>query len=146
MFHPDLRKDLPAVNHEDGTVKCNTFHHRGFCYTKCKFKASHSKTLSENKLVKMRKYRSSLIEKWKQKNGENNWSNITYNNHIGHTMARNKAITLGMQPLHMSREQKKSKHIIFNFQQKESFFNQKSEHISQQFNIQMNKSLMLKNK
>ena len=72
IFHPDLRKNVPVVNHDDGTVKCNNFHHRGFCYTKCKFKASHNKTLSENELLKMRKYRSTLIEKWKQKNGENN--------------------------------------------------------------------------
>ena len=34
IFHPEMRKGFPAVNHDDGTIKCNNYHHRGFCYSK----------------------------------------------------------------------------------------------------------------
>ena len=45
-------------------------------------------------------------------------------------MTRNKAIPVGMQPIHTSRKTNEMIHMTHNFQQKENFY-QKSEHNSQ---------------
>jgi len=47
IFHPEMRKGIEPANHEDGTEKCNNWHHRGFCYSKCRWKMSHNKVLTE---------------------------------------------------------------------------------------------------
>jgi len=31
VFHPEMRKNIQTINHNDGTEKCNNWHHRGFC-------------------------------------------------------------------------------------------------------------------
>jgi len=72
IFRPEQRRGLTAENHDDGTIKCNNWHHRGFCYGKCKLRASHEKKLSESEITCMQKYKDTLIEKWKSAQGENN--------------------------------------------------------------------------
>jgi len=72
IFRPEQRKGLTAENHEDGTIKCNNWHHRGFCYGKCKLRASHDKKLADSEITRMQKYKDALITKWKTTNGENN--------------------------------------------------------------------------
>ena len=70
LFHPRCREGVPTVNHDDGTVKCNNFWHRGFCFSKCRFKDSHNKSLNEDELEKSKNYVKALTEKWKINNGK----------------------------------------------------------------------------
>ena len=68
VFHPEMRKGITTANHSDGTEKCNNWHHRGFCYNKCKWKQSHSKTLTADEVERCKKFLKSLIEKYESKN------------------------------------------------------------------------------
>ena len=72
IFRPEQLRGLTAENHDDGSIKCNNWHHRVFCYGKCKLRASHEKKLSESEITRMQKYKDTLIEKWKSAQGENN--------------------------------------------------------------------------
>ena len=67
VFHPEMRKGITTINHNDGTEKCNNWHHRGFCYSKCKWKQSHNKTLSPDEIEKCKKFVKHLIEKFQNK-------------------------------------------------------------------------------
>ena len=69
IFHPMNRSGIPAVNHSDGTVKCNNFHHRGHCFSSCKYKASHNKPLSQKEREDNRKYVLDLIHKYNANQG-----------------------------------------------------------------------------
>jgi len=71
VFRPEQRKGLTPENHDDGSIKCNNWHHRGFCFSKCKLRSSHEKILSEGEKERMRKYSQTLIEKWKKSRGKN---------------------------------------------------------------------------
>jgi len=71
IFRPEQRKGLTPENHYDGSIKCNNWHHRGFCFSKCKLKNSHTKILTDGEKQRMRKYYSqALIEKWKKSRGK----------------------------------------------------------------------------
>ena len=72
LFHPNIRKGVQAFGHSDGSVKCNNYHHRGNCHDKCKFSASHAKTLSEDEKAKGKTYVESLLAKY---NAQNNVQN-----------------------------------------------------------------------
>ena len=68
LFHPNVRKGVPAFNHPDGSTKCNNFHHRGNCHDKCKFSASHAKTLSDDEKEKGKTYVEALLAKYNATN------------------------------------------------------------------------------
>jgi len=74
IFHPEMRKGIDPVNHDDGTEKCNNWHHRGFCYSKCRWKMSHNKVLTETEVEKSKQFLQSLINKGGKKNGKKNES------------------------------------------------------------------------
>ena len=59
-----------AIKHPDGSVKCNNWHHRGWCLKTCHFSDSHEKTLSDEEKADGKKYVESLLENYK-KNGKN---------------------------------------------------------------------------
>ena len=65
-IHPDMKIPSPGTyhnvfnpkytgtrkfTHQDGTTKCNNWHHRGFCRSDCQRIASHSKTLTPDEIV-----------------------------------------------------------------------------------------------
>jgi len=68
IFHPEMRKGVEVVNHADGTERCNNWHHRGFCYSKCRFRNSHSKTLSADEIDKCKAFLQALLDKGGKKN------------------------------------------------------------------------------
>ena len=72
VFHPEMRKNIQTINHNDGTEKCNNWHHRGFCYSKCKWKSSHNKVLTQDEGNKCKDFVQKLIKKYERsRNGEN---------------------------------------------------------------------------
>ena len=68
LFHPNVRKGVPAANHIDGSTKCNNFHHRGNCHDTCKFSASHAKTLSDDEKEKGKTCVEALLAKYNATN------------------------------------------------------------------------------
>ena len=52
VFHPHIRYKVETADHQDGTAKCNNYHHRGWCWDKgCKYSGSHGKSLCEAEVV-----------------------------------------------------------------------------------------------
>ena len=62
MFHPSVRSKFNPINHADGTVKYNNFHHRGYCYSTCSLKSSHSKSIPKPEKPKHHRYVANLSE------------------------------------------------------------------------------------
>lgn len=72
IFNPTNRDGIKPTPHPDGSNKCNNFHHRGFCWSNCRYKHSHEKILTESEINSGRKYLNDLIGKL---NATNNTSN-----------------------------------------------------------------------
>ena len=61
VFHPDYWRKVPACNHTDGSEKCNNWHHRGRCHTKCDRVASHSKKLTGDEIACGKEYVKKVV-------------------------------------------------------------------------------------
>ena len=75
VFHRLNRQKVDDVRHTDGSQKCNHFHHRGWCWSNCEFKASHSKALTEDEITAGAAQKDALIEKfkeWSERNAKTN--------------------------------------------------------------------------
>ena len=45
LLHPKILVQIPKLTHEDGSIRCNNWHHRGNCHDKYDFIDSHNKVL-----------------------------------------------------------------------------------------------------
>lgn len=77
LFNPENRDGTKTTNQPDGQFKCNNYHHRGFCWSTCRYKHSHDKTLTSSELTVGRKYLADLLGKY---NAGNNTKNPTVPN------------------------------------------------------------------
>ena len=64
VFSPDCLRGLKFINHADGTQKCNNYHHRGRCHTKCDRVNSHNKNLSTEEVAAGKKFVMAAFKKW----------------------------------------------------------------------------------
>ena len=71
VFHPDFWRKIPACNHPDGTEKCNNYHHRGRCHSKCNRSASHSKKLTEDEISCGKQYVEKVVTLYKKAQNDN---------------------------------------------------------------------------
>ena len=71
VFAPEFTKGIQRRNHHDGTEKCNNFHHRGRCDSKCPRIASHAKTLTAEDIAQGKAYVSEVLKKFNASKGNN---------------------------------------------------------------------------
>lgn len=68
IFNPHIRKLVSKVSHDNKTMKCNNFHHRGFCYENCRCASSHGKNLTDNEKSNFKKHVQDLIRAYNETN------------------------------------------------------------------------------
>ena len=72
VFAPEFLKGVKKYNHPDGTEKCNNFHHRGRCHSKCPRVASHNKKLTAEEIKCGRVFILEVFGKWGAQEGNKN--------------------------------------------------------------------------
>ena len=66
VFNPDYWRNVPRVNHPDGSEKCHNWHYRGRCDTKCPRLASHGKKLTDAEVVDGKEYVKKVLANYKK--------------------------------------------------------------------------------
>ena len=66
VFHPNNRRGIDEVKHDDGTTRCNNWFFRGWCTEGCTFKESHKKPLNPTEKEKCKEYLNKLVQKQKK--------------------------------------------------------------------------------
>ena len=63
VFSREMRNKCgtKAPKHANGTIRCNNFHHRGWCYPTCRFSSSHQIKLSDDEVKEGRNYAQQLL-------------------------------------------------------------------------------------
>ena len=68
LFHPANRGGVKNKPHADGTIKCNNFHHHGYCWEKgCRYAGSHGKKLSDAEKEDSKEFLARLVKKYNEK-------------------------------------------------------------------------------
>lgn len=66
IFHPNIRRGIDEVKHDDGSTRCNNWFFRGWCTETCAFKDSHKKCLSTGEKDRCKDYLQKLVDKNKK--------------------------------------------------------------------------------
>ena len=69
VFAPEFLKGVQRCNHPDGSEKCNNFHHRGRCHSKCPRIASHEKKLTAKEIECGKAFVLEVFGKWSANEG-----------------------------------------------------------------------------
>ena len=72
VFAPEFLKGVQRCNHPDGTEKCNNFHYRGRCHSKCLCIASHGRKLTAKEIECGKAFVLEVFGKWSAQEGNKN--------------------------------------------------------------------------
>ena len=65
IFSLENRRKITPALHDDGSIKCNNYHHRGYCRERgCHYAHSHTKTLSAKEKVAAKNFLHACIAKF----------------------------------------------------------------------------------